>query len=179
MSVYVCLSVRVHLSIFHLHFSSWKITPKWVASYANAVKTWQLMGFFIIYCPRFTLSPLSIFGLAPPYLWLRLESASGHSSQATSWLTGEHVVHRLRVVHWTMQTTFGIYMRINGEMNRQTGRQTDRETNREKSEANNMSREHNLTGLQLQNILALINLQSQLVIPCKGRERAYSGYSKV
>lgn len=78
-----------------------------------------------------------------------------------------------------MQTTFGIYMRINGEMNSQTGRQTDRETNREKSEANNMSREHNLTGLQLQNILALINLQSQLVIPCKGRERAYSGHSKV
>lgn len=42
-----------------------------------------------------------------------------------------------------------------------------------------MSREHNLAGLQLQNILALINLQSQLVILCKGRERAYSGHSKV
>lgn len=39
-----------------------------------------------------------------------------------------------------------------------------------------MSREHNLTGLQLQNILALINLQSQLVILCKGRERAESGH---
>lgn len=42
-----------------------------------------------------------------------------------------------------------------------------------------MSREHNLTGLQLQNILALINLQSQLVIPCKGAQRAYSVYSMV
>lgn len=59
------------------------------------------MGFFIIYCPHSTLSlsPLSISGLAPPYLCLRLESASGHSSQAMAWLTSEHVVQRLRVVH--------------------------------------------------------------------------------
>lgn len=83
-SVSFCLPVCVHLSIFHLHFSSWKITLKWVASYANAVKTWQLMGFSIIYCAQSLLSFFSpVISLA--YLWLRLESASGHSSSSSSY----------------------------------------------------------------------------------------------